>query len=103
MDKLLRISFITGAIAIVIHLLFITGVALFLLNFNTIIRLPSSSTYLLFPLMEYTFYVSRLAFFVSSLLLTIHKKHGIVKGIILGLFGQMGLTVAIILPHKFID
>ncbi len=103
MEKLLRISFIVGAIAIVVHLIFITGVALFLLQFASVIRLPSSSSYLLFPLMEYSFYASRIAFFVSSLLLTLHKKHGFIKGLILGLFGQMGLTVAIILPHKYID
>jgi hypothetical protein len=103
MEKLLRISFISGAVAIVVHLLLITSIALFLMNFMGFIRLPSSSTYLFFPLIEYTFYVSRIAFFISSLLLTLHKRHFVWKAILLGLLGQMGLTMAIIIPHRYIE
>jgi hypothetical protein len=70
---------------------------------DNIIRLPSSSTYIFFPLIEYSFYVSRVAFFISSFLLTLHKRHFVWKAILLGFFGQMGLTVAIIIPHRYIE
>jgi len=100
MDRTLKISWIAGIIAIVSHITFVATILMVAAYMMSYIDISIMEFYE--SILIVSFLISRVAFIISTTSLVIHKKQRIWLGIALGLFGQIGLTITMLIPRRYI-